>query len=46
MNNSAAAEILTDMISKGHVKQNADGSLSALKELEDNDNIIHHEGDK
>ena len=33
LNNSAAADILTGLISKGHLKQNLDGSVSALQEL-------------
>ncbi len=33
LNNSAAAEILTGMISKGHAKQNQDGSVSVLNQL-------------
>ena len=33
--NAAAADILTDMISKGHVKQNTDGTVSALAALEE-----------
>ena len=34
-NNNAAADILTDLISKGHVHQNFDGSVSALNQLND-----------
>ena len=33
LNNSAAADILTGLISKGHLRQNKDGSVSALQEL-------------
>ena len=49
-NNTAAAEILTDMMNKGHVKQNKDGSVSVLKQLDEEgplDKEIHEvlEGD-
>ena len=37
LNNSAAADILTGLISKGHLKQNLDGSVSALQELSEFD---------
>ena len=36
-NNTAAADILTDMMSKGHIKQNTDGSVSMLQQLGEED---------